>query len=190
MGGHVRGVAMNALMFDPDEIMKEVRAKANLSFVATTATSLPKDQNRRNVATVAGDGALDTGTKSSDVASVARPLAPTASNDCLRIAIEERAGLAAGVPAVYLAAWARLNCQKPASVSEPEWRRALDDGGQFLDHWGYVAHAFGWTPGEIFEVSVGLVWRLSGEPVEFIGSQHVKLSGGRTIRRTEMKGRA
>jgi hypothetical protein len=105
--------------------------------------------------------------------------------------MEERAGLAADlVPLVYLDAWARLNHQKPSSVSETEWCRALDEGGQFLDRWGYVAHAFGWTPGEIFDVSAGLVWRLSGEPVEFIGSEHVKLSGGRVIRRTEMKVRA
>jgi hypothetical protein len=26
-----------------------------------------------------------------------------------------------------------LNCQKPVNVSEAEWRRALDDGGLFLD---------------------------------------------------------
>jgi hypothetical protein len=105
--------------------------------------------------------------------------------------MEERAGLAADlVPLVYLDAWARLNHQKPSSVSETEWCRALDEGGRFLDRWGYVARAFGWTPGEIFDVSAGLVWRLSGEPVEFIGSEHVKLSGGRVIRRTEMKVRA
>jgi hypothetical protein len=151
-------------VFDIDSIMRDVRLAANLCPAATTATLLQIHPNRSNVAIVAGDHVAE---------------------------FEERAGLASDrVPNVYLDAWARLNCQRPANISEPEWRRALDDGGQFLDHWGYVAHAFGWTPGEIFEVSVGLVWRLSGEPVEFIGSQHVKLSGGRTIRRTEMKGRA
>ena len=55
-------------------------------------------------------------------------------------AIEERAGLAADcVPAVYLDAWARLNCQKPFGVSETEWRLALDDGGGFLNAWGNEA---------------------------------------------------
>lgn len=104
-------------------------------------------------------------------------------------AIEERAGLASAlVPRVYLDAWAQLNCQKPASVSEAEWRRALDDGGRFLDAWGYVAQAFGWAAGELFNVSAGLVWRLEGERVEFIGSERVRLSGGRTIARTAMKG--
>ena len=51
--------------------------------------------------------------------------------------IEERAGLAADrAPAVYLDAWARLNCQKPFDVSEAEWRLALNDGGLFLDDVG------------------------------------------------------
>jgi hypothetical protein len=173
---------MNALRFDPDEIMKEIRAKARLPPVATTATWLPRDRNGSNVAAVAENGAFDSAAKRSDVASVAGDHAAE---------LEERAGLASDrVPLVYLDAWARLNHQKPSSVSETEWCRALDEGGQFLDRWGYVAYAFGWTPGEIFDVSAGLVWRLSGEPVEFIGSEHVKLSGGRVIRRTEMKVRA
>jgi hypothetical protein len=52
-------------------------------------------------------------------------------------AIEERAGLTAdGVPAVYLEACSRLNCQKLASVSKAESRLALRDGGCFLDEWG------------------------------------------------------
>ena len=58
-------------------------------------------------------------------------------------AIEERAGLAADrVPPVYLDAWARLNHQKPEGVSEAEWRRALDDGGRFLDAWGNELRAY------------------------------------------------
>jgi hypothetical protein len=131
-------------VFDIDSIMRDVRLAANLCPAATTATLLQIHPNRSDVAIVAGDHAAE---------------------------IEERAGLASDlVPLVYLDAWARLNHQKPSSVSETEWCRALDEGGQFLDRWGYVAHAFGWTPGEIFDVSAGLVWRLSGEPVEFIGS--------------------
>ena len=99
-------------------------------------------------------------------------------------AIEERAGLTADrVPSVYLDTWARLNCQKPASVSETEWRLALDDGGQFLDAWGSEAADMGWTPGELFDVTAGLVWRLAGERVEAIGAEHVRLSDGRTIAR-------
>ena len=97
-------------------------------------------------------------------------------------AIEERAGLAAdSVPAVYLDAWARLNHQKPFHVSEAEWRFALDDGGRFLDAWGNEAADMGCTPGELFDVTAGLIWRLAGERVEAIGADHVRLSDGRTI---------
>jgi hypothetical protein len=99
-------------------------------------------------------------------------------------AIEERAGLAAdGVPSVYLDAWARLNCQKPASVSDAEWRLALDDGGRFLDAWGSDAADAGWTPGDLFDVSAGLVWRMAGERVEAIGADAVRLSDGRVVMR-------
>jgi hypothetical protein len=99
-------------------------------------------------------------------------------------AIEERAGLAADrVPPIYLDAWARLNCQKPASVSEAEWRLALDDSGRFLDAWGSEAADMRWTPGEVFDVTAGLVWRLGGERVGAIGADHVRLRDGRTIKR-------
>ena len=69
----------------------------------------------------------DAGKKANEdvAAHVAPPLAPGAD------AIEERAGLAADrVAPVFLDVWARLCCQKPASVSEAEWRLALDDGGR------------------------------------------------------------
>ena len=60
------------------------------------------------------------------------------------------------VPAVYLDAWARLNCQKPEGVTEADWRRALDDGGRFLDGFGEKAAEIGWSPGELFDVGRGL----------------------------------
>ena len=114
---------------------------------------------------------------------VASPLAPD------RDAIEERAGLAADrVPACYLGAWARLNHQKPVSVSEAEWRLALDDGGRFLDAWGADAAATRWTAGELFDVPRngqpgGLVWQLKGERVNALGEDRVRLADGRTIKR-------
>ena len=105
-------------------------------------------------------------------------------------AIEERAGLAADrVPPVYLDAWARLNCQKPACVSEDEWRLALDDGGHFLDAWGSDAAAMGWMPGALFDVTAGLIWRLAGERVQAPGPDHARLSDGRTIERNRRGGR-
>ena len=101
-------------------------------------------------------------------------------------AIEERAGLAADrVLSVYLDAWARLNCQKPAGVSETERRLALDDGGCFLDGWGYVVADTGWTPGELFDVTAGLIWRLAGAGVEAVGRDHALLSDGRIVRRRD-----
>jgi hypothetical protein len=102
--------------------------------------------------------------------------------------IEERAALAAdSVPAVYLDAWARLN-QKPKGVSEAEWRRALDDGGLFLDGWGADAATMLWTASELFDVPHdgrpgGLVWQLKGERIGALGEERARLRGGRTIGR-------
>jgi hypothetical protein len=101
-------------------------------------------------------------------------------------AIEERAGLAADrVPPVYLDAWARLNCQKPARVSEAEWRLALDDGGRFLDAWGELAVDVGWTSENLFSPASGLLVRLEGATVETLGADHVRLDDGRTIWRSQ-----
>jgi hypothetical protein len=113
-----------------------------------------------------------------DLASV---LAPDAD------AIEERAALAAdSVPACYLDAWARINHQKPATVSEAESRLAIDDGGRFLDAWGGDAATMRWTPG--FDVPRdgrpgGLVWQLKGERVDALGEDRAWLEDGRTIKR-------
>ena len=99
-------------------------------------------------------------------------------------AIEERAALAAdSVPACYADAWARLNHQKPANVTESRWRLALGDGGRFLDAWGDEAAELGWTAGDLFEVLFGLVWRLVGERVEALGPDDAELSDGRVIGR-------
>jgi hypothetical protein len=108
----------------------------------------------------------------------------TADAGALLDTIEERAGLAADrVPVAYLDVWARLNHQRPFDVSEAEWRLALDDGGRFLDAWGGEAAEAGWTPGELFDVMAGLVWRLAGEQVDAIGVDRVRLNDGRTIMR-------
>ena len=98
--------------------------------------------------------------------------------------LEERVALAAdSVPAAYLHAWGLLNCQRPFGVTEVEWRRALDDGGIFLDAFGSHAAVLGWTPGEIFDVSAGLVWRLAGTRVLGIDTYRVLLQGGRGLDR-------
>jgi hypothetical protein len=120
-------------------------------------------------------------TKGAFVSFVSDPGSPFSEAEA---AVQERAGLAAGrVPAIYLDAWARLNCQKPFRVSEAEWRLALDIGGRFLDAWGHDAAALGWTPGALFDVASGLVWRLSGGRVDALGADHARLNDGRTILR-------
>ena len=98
-------------------------------------------------------------------------------------AIEERAGLAADrVPAVYLDAWAGLQCQRPLSVADAEWRLAVNDAGLFLDAWGADAASMGWSTGELFDVTRGLVWRLVGDRVAALGPAHVWLADGRTLK--------
>jgi hypothetical protein len=42
---------------------------------------------------------------------------------------------------------------------------AFDGGGRFLDAWVSKAADMGWTPGELFDVTAGLVWQLVGERV-------------------------
>ncbi len=115
--------------FDIDAIMRDVRAAAYKGRQATTATWLQSSPNRSQVAVVANHTDAE---------------------------IEERAGVADSVPAAYLDAWARLNCQKPEGVTEADWRPALHDGGLFLDTFGSEAATLGWLPGELFDVRRGL----------------------------------
>jgi hypothetical protein len=103
-------------------------------------------------------------------------------------AIEERAALAAeSVPACYLEAWARLQCQRPPSLAESEWRQAIDDAGLFLDAWGANAAAMLWSADELFGVPhegrTGLVWQLKGRRVDAMGADQARLADGRTIKR-------
>ena len=103
--------------------------------------------------------------------------------------IEERAALASDrVPAVYLDAWARLQCQKPMAVSAAEWRQAIDAAGRFLDAWGAFAVEFQWTPGELLDVPrhgerCGLIWFLGGETVRALGPAHAITESGRNFLR-------
>lgn len=169
---------MSAALFDPDAIIREVRAKANLSPPATIATLRQNAVQCRNVAIVATPCApIDAGDEAE--AGIFPPLAEEAES--VRDAIEERAALCAGiVPAPYLDAWARLNHQKPMGVSEADWNRAVDDGGRFLDRWGREAAEWGWTAGELFDVpreghAGGLIWRLAGRAAISYGPDYVRL---------------
>lgn len=67
------------------------------------------------------------------------------------------------VPEAYLDGWARLQCQRPVTVSEYEQRQAINDAGLFLDYWGSIALELGWNPADLFDAPTdgnagGLVW--------------------------------
>jgi hypothetical protein len=104
-------------------------------------------------------------------------------------AIEERAAMAADcVPACYLDAWARLQCQRPFSIDPDLWRQTVNDAGLFLDCWGSDATRMRWTVGELFEMPPGLppgglVWQLKGERVNELGKYRARLTDGRLIER-------
>jgi hypothetical protein len=108
--------------------------------------------------------------------------------------IEERAALAADrVPAVYLDAWASLQCTRPLSIDLDAWRRAINDAGLFLDAWGADAAAMAWSANELFDVPRagrpgGLLWRLSGGRVQTLGKESARLTDGRMIRRLKFDG--
>jgi hypothetical protein len=110
-------------------------------------------------------------------------------------AITERAALAAdSVPACYLNAWARLQCQRPSSVDPETWRRTIDDAGSFLDAWGAHAATLEWMAGDLFDIpregrAGGLVWQLKGERVEALDATQARPNDGRTIRRADAKER-
>ncbi len=99
---------------------------------------------------------------------------------------------AGSVPGVYGDAWARLNHQKPFRVSEAEWRRALDAGGRFLTAWASMAAAWGWTPGDLFDLPRdggpgGLVWFIEGEEVQAFGPEHARTLSGRVFDRLALR---
>ncbi len=104
-------------------------------------------------------------------------------------AIEERAALAADrVPACYLDAWARFDRVRPPYATQEAWRRAVDDGGRFLDTWGEEAAALGWRVPELFDLpteekSGGLIWFLEGERIDALSGGSARTSGGRVFRR-------
>ena len=92
------------------------------------------------------------------------------------------------VPDAYLDAWARLQVQRPATVSEDEWQLAVNDAGLFLNRWVSLAVEFQWSPGDLFDVprdgrQGGLVWFLKGEKVRALGLEHAVTESGRTFDR-------
>ena len=115
-----------------------------------------------------------------DAPPVTEPATTSAEID--DAAFDECAGMAAdSVPAVYLDEWARLNCRRPANVTEADWRQALDDGGRFLDAWGSMAAEWQWSVADIFDVSAGLIWKIAGRAVEAFGPEYARFDDGEVI---------
>ena len=177
---------MTGALFDPDAIVKAVRAAANVAPPGDNRDFATNPAECRNVAIVAMGDALASDSKCRKVAIVATPIAPIDA-EAVADAIEERAAILS-CPAAYRDTFARLKHQKPLAVSDAEWRLAVNDAGLFLDIWGAEAAALGLTPGDLFDVRAGLVWRLAGERVDALcvdasGVDHVRLCDGRTIRK-------
>jgi hypothetical protein len=87
------------------------------------------------------------------------------------------------VPEPYLDAWARLQVQRPETISDAEWQLAINDAGLFLDQWASLALEFVWTAGDLFDVPRhgklgGLVWFLNGESVRSLGPEHAVMDSG------------
>lgn len=153
-------------------------------------TSAPTDRHcelvaigaAREIAAVVAVLAVERGEAAAEAEALSDPVADVD-------AIEERAAMAAdSVPAIYLDAWARLQVQRPLSVTEDDWRSAVDDAGLFLDAWSEHAASMGWDACALFDVprqgrSGGLVWQLRGECVDALGEDHARTAAGRTIER-------
>jgi hypothetical protein len=85
---------------------------------------------------------------------------------------------------------------KQAAEQIEDWgvnfgRRHPTSGGHFStpDHtWGSKAAELGWRPGELFDVSAGLIWRLAGQRVVYIRADRAHLRDGRVILRMETRG--
>jgi hypothetical protein len=98
-----------------------------------------------------------------------------------------------GVPALYAAAFARLQAQPPAEFPRDRWHQFINDAGLFLDRWGTQAESLGWRSEELFGLDpgapmarydrMGLIWMLHGETVADITASEARLSGGLTFYR-------
>ena len=121
------------------------------------------------------------------LATLATLAAGKAAPDPDEVEIEEHKAMAmGGVPEPYLDGWARLQIQKPLTVSDAQWRLAINDAVLFLDEWGSMALEFQWTAADIFDVpradgATGLVWFIKGEPVRSFGPEHAVLGNGTRV---------
>ena len=105
--------------------------------------------------------------------------------------IDERVALievGAAVPREWAKAFARLELMAPnLGLSEPHWRKLIDDAGRFLDGWTDAAIHAGWLPDDVFDIQVlpdtapfkvGLAQIINGGKVLQIAGQKVTIRSG------------
>src|SRR5277367_6787948 len=133
-------------------------------------TSVPTDGHRELIAVGAARGvAAVSAVLAVEGGAVATEAEGLSDSVAKADAVEERAAMAAdSVPAIYLDAWARLQVQRPLSVTEDDWRSAVDGAGLFLDAWSEHAASMGWDACNLFDVprqgrSGGFIWQLRRE---------------------------
>jgi hypothetical protein len=112
---------------------------------------------------------------------------------------DERAAIAiydGGMPEAYADAFAQLQIAQPIGVSHPQWLRAIDDAGRFLDQWGNVAAQLQWSAEDIFKNpaapaaktrplnlgTIGLCWVLDGRNVVALDAYSATIGDMRIFR--------
>ena len=111
---------------------------------------------------------------------------------------DERVAIAiydGGIPEAYAAAFAQLQIAQPIGVSHPQWLRAIDDAGRFLDQWGYVAEQLKWSVEDLFKRpaptaktpaldlgTLGLCWVIDGRNVVALDAYSATIGDGRMFR--------
>jgi hypothetical protein len=93
---------------------------------------------------------------------------------------EAFAAVEGGVHPTFVAGFAKLQTTRPEGTNEAVWHQAINDAGLFLDSFGAMAAAFGWSPDDVFS-GAGIAWALKGATVTNITTTGASLSDGRTF---------
>jgi hypothetical protein len=111
--------------------------------------------------------------------------------------LDERAAIAiydGGIPEAYAAAFAQLQIAQPIDVSLPQWLRAVDDAGRFLDQWGHLAEQLQWSVEDLFKRpapanppafdlgTFGLCWVIDGRNVVALDAYSATIGDRRMFR--------
>jgi hypothetical protein len=112
--------------------------------------------------------------------------------------LDERAAIAiydAGIPEAYAGAFAQLQIAQPIGISLPQWLRAVDDAGRFLDRWGHVAEQLQWSAEDLFKRpaptaktpaldlgTLGLCWVIDGRNVVALDAYSATIGDRRMFR--------